>query len=84
MAIQRFFARRRYRRYKRQLRERIALMIILGFFILNCCLCFGLGLQTSVLQDIGILPTPTPMPEKFEMQQTGFVEISNLIPCCAG
>ncbi len=73
MAIQRFFARRRYRRFQRQARERIVLAIILGIFILNFCLCFGLGLVTTALQQIGILPTPTPTPVEVETQVQGVV-----------
>ncbi|MFN2145930.1 MAG: hypothetical protein ACK2T7_11315 [Anaerolineales bacterium] len=61
----------RYRRWRRQVRERIVLAIILGLFVLNFCLCFGLGLVTTVLQQIGILPTPTPTPIEVETQVQG-------------
>jgi hypothetical protein len=81
MAIQRFFTRRRIRRYQRKLRERIALLIILAFFILNFCLCFGVGLVTTALQNIGILPTPTPTPADGHIQQIGFAETTWIKPC---
>jgi len=69
--IQQLLARIRYRRWRRQVRERIVLAIILGFVVLNFCLCFGLGLVTTVLQQIGVLPTPTPTPVEVETQVQG-------------
>ena len=85
MAIQRYMARRRIRRFRRKLRERIVLGLILGIFILNFCLCFGVGMVTSALQDIGILPdnAPTqplpPAPEDIQVQESEFFKLGELV-----
>jgi hypothetical protein len=62
MFIQRFLERRRIKRLHRQMRERIVLVVILGIFLLNWCLCMAFGLVDTALREIGILPTYTPSP----------------------
>jgi hypothetical protein len=53
----RFLARLRVRRMQRRMRERIALVVILGLFMLCCCLSFWLGMVNYTLRDVlGILP----------------------------